>query len=239
MIYHSGIFYPSDKEELLKLAGSREAEPLSSPRAIILPHMDLRRAADLYRKAFPMLQDGKRIAALIPLHRPPLESDRPSFIFCSRGRTEHFITGDITIENAGQPYADAYEKEEAALELLYPFITAYCPSSRLVPVFSAALSSQEVRKLTETIRSLDDGNTVFIVSSNMTGLTDNPVPEREKMIELLVSGSPLLDSFRKGHISACGAPIIEAVSRAIPGSWELIGTPDDDRKAGHAALIRW
>lgn len=239
MIYHSGIFYPSDRAELDEITGRKEAEPASSPKAIILPHMDLRRAASLYRKAFSSIQDGKRIAAILPLHRPPLECDKPSFLFSSRERTEDFINGSIVIENAGLPYADAYEKEEAALELIYPFISSYCPSSHLVPVFSAALSSQEVKKLTETVHSLDDGNTVFIVSSNMTGLTGDPVAERDRMIERLISGESLLDSFRKGRISACGTPIIEAVSRALPGSWELIGKADDDRKAGHAALIRW
>ena len=239
MIYHSGIFYPSDKAGLDAITGRKEEEPISSPRAIILPHMDLRRAADLYRKAFETIQDGKRIVLFIPLHRPPLEGDKDSFLFFSRERTEKFINGDIAIENAGKPFSDPYEKEEASLELVFPFIASYCPSSHLVPIFSAALKSQEVRKLTETIHSLDDGNTVFVISSNMTGLSDNAEEERDRMIGILISGRPILDDFRKGHISACGSPIIEAVSRAIPGSWKLIGTAPDDRKAGHAALIRW
>ena len=239
MIYHSGIFYPSDKDELSKLAGKRDGCAERCPKAFILPHMDLRRCIDLYRKAFSMIPDGKRIAALLPLHRPPLENDRPSFLFSSAGRTEHFITGDIEIEEAGLPHADAYEKEEASLELLFPLIASYCPSSHLIAIFSSALSAGEVRKLTETVHSLDDGNTVFIVSSNMTGLADNHEAEMDRMIERLLSGEPLLDGYRKGHISACGTPIIEALSRAVPGKWELIGKAGNDRKAGHAALFRW
>ena len=137
MIYHSGIFYPSDKDELSKLAGKRDGCAERCPKAFILPHMDLRRCIDLYRKAFSMIPDGKRIAALLPLHRPPLENDRPSFLFSSPGRTEHFITGDIEIEEAGLPHADAYEKEEASLELLFPLIASYCPSSHLIAIFSS------------------------------------------------------------------------------------------------------
>lgn len=236
MIYHSGIFYPSDKEELEKLAertGKRDRA-----KAFILPHMDLRRCADLYRAVFSSIPDGTRVVAVLPLHRPPLLSDKDAFLFSSRARTEHFITGDVRIGHIELPYADAYEKEEYSLELLYPFMTSFCPSSELIPVFSYAQSGKDVRKLMEVIESLDEENTIFIVSSNMTDKRPDPVPERDRMIEILLSGESILDEYRKGHITACAAPVIEAVSRVIPGKWELVGTVGDDKAAGHAALLR-
>ena len=67
MIYHEDIFYPSEKDALMKLVSPIEDD--ARHKAFILPHMALEYIAHLYRKAFASIPDGTRIIGLFPLHR--------------------------------------------------------------------------------------------------------------------------------------------------------------------------
>lgn len=237
MIYHSGIFYPEREEALRKLTepiGQSEAH-----KAFILPHMRLDFIAGLYRTAFASISDGRRIVALLPLHRELLSADRGKKILTSPSRIEKTPLGDVRITSLGSGDGETYEEEEYSLELLYPFVASHNPSSELCPVFTRLESSQDAKELESFLRTLDDGNTVFIVSSNMTGkLPEEQIAaERGKVVEMLGKGEGLMDEWRKGHISPCGAPIITAVSRLGSGRWQLIGISEKETKAGHAALF--
>ncbi len=237
MIFHSGIFYPEEKEELLSLVTPiKDGE---KHKAFILPHMALKYCAHLYREVFASISDGTRIIALLPLHREPLLKDEGKILFSPQERTESTPLGDVRIGSLGYTDSASYEAEEYSLELLYPFTAFHNPSSVLYPLFSAAESSQDVKKLTALLSSLDDGNTAFIVSSNMTGKVKNAEEVssgREMMTELLAKKEPLLDLWRKGRITPCGAPLIESVSRITASAWTLIGISEKETMAGHAAF---
>ena len=236
MIYHSGIFYPEDEKELREMAEVKEKG--DEHKAFILPHMRLCYVAHLYRKAFSSIRNGKRIVAILPLHREPLEKDRGKIIFASREREEETVLGRVTIDSVAPDDATPYEAEEYSLELLYPFVAANTPSSHLCPVFTRLENSADVRKFTEFLRSLDDGNTIFIVSSNMTGkLPEEKVaPERDKALRILESGENAMDMWQRGHIGICALPAITALSRLGSGKWHLEGVSEKETGAGHAAL---
>lgn len=234
MIYHSAIFYPEDKDELRKLASINERNEEGS--AFILPQMMLSRSAFLYRQVFGRISDGREITLIVPLRREMLEKDRGSLFFQPEPRTEHFFTGDIRILDSGLPISREYEAEEYGQELLYPFISIDNPHSALRVVYSSAVSSEDVKKLEALLRRFS--GSVFIIASNMTGPTDKPDDDTQKMISLLESGERLLDLYRKRLISCPGTPAIEAVSRILPGRWELLGRTEGDKAAGHAALMR-
>ena len=234
MMYHSGIFYPEDKEELSKLMGKVEKE--EAHRFFILPHMRLDAIAGLYRKAFSMIPDGRRIIAILPLHREPLEKDEGKIIFTSPGRIEETPLGSVRIETLGATDASSYEEEEYSLELLYPFVAAAAPNATLCPVFVRIGGAEDSKKLERFLKPYDDGRSIFIVSSNMTARMDGAEAERDRMIGLIEGGEHLIDLWRKGRISACGAPAIECLSRIGGGRWRLIGVGEDERLAGHAAF---
>lgn len=236
MIYHSAIFYPDDHDALLGLVRPIGNEP--PHKAFILPHMEISSIAALYRKVFASIPDGARIVAIMQLHREPLAKDEGTICWSPGERMEETALGSIRIGSVTAGDGSPYEEEEYAMELLYPFVAFHNPSSLLCPIYAHLESAADSRKLTEILRPLDDGNTVFIVSSNMTGRIDpDRLPaERDRMIELLESGSHLIDPWRKGHITACGAPVIESVSRLGSGRWSLMGISEKETGAGHAAL---
>ena len=236
MICHSGIFYPSDKEEIEKLVAPVGDERVH--KAFILPHMELRSVAALYRMAFSSIRNGMRIVAILPIHRELLMRDEGKLMLTSAERTEETPLGKVRIGSLGCGDVSPYEEEEYSLELLYPFAAAHTPDSLLCPIFTRLKSADDSRKLTAMLQKLDDGNTVFITSSNMTAkLPESEIAaKRDRVIDMLTKGEHLIDLWRKGHITACGAPAIEAVSRLGSGRWTLMGISEKETKAGHAAL---
>ncbi|MBO8436389.1 MAG: AmmeMemoRadiSam system protein B [Spirochaetes bacterium] len=236
MIYHNAIFYPDTEEELKNLV--LPINDKESHKAFILPHMRLASIASLYRDAFSSIPNGKRIVAILPLHRETLEKDQGKFIFSPRKRGEETLLGPVQIESLSENDSKSYEEEEYSLELLYPYVACHNPDSILCPLFVSIKNAEEMKRLSSFIASLDDGNTTFIVSSNMTGrmMGKNTAEDRDSMISLLESKSHLMDLWQRGKITACGAPAIEAVQRVITSAWHLIGLSDDESITGHAAF---
>ncbi len=236
MRYHEDIFYPSSKEELIGLL-----EPIGvndEHKAFIVPHMALGYIAHLYRAVFSSIPDGMRIIGLFPLHREPLLCDENEILFSSEERDEEMAIGTVHIRSLGFPSASAYEEEEYSMELLLPYIAHHNPSSLFYPIFCNVKKSEDMKKLAQKLTEYDDGNTAFIISSNMTDRIDKGVEEeREKAINMVLSGNHLMDAWRKGRFRACGAPLIEAARRAFGGHWQLIGVSDKETKAGHAAFF--
>ena len=236
MIYHSSIFYPESKEELSRLVSP--IEDTAAHKAFILPHMRLEYIAHLYRSVFSSIPDGRRVVAILPIHRELLERDEGKIMLTAASRIEETTLGPVRIESAGAGDASVYEEEEYSLELLYPFMAYHNPSSTLIPVFTHIVSAENTKKLHAFLKTLDDGNTSFIVSSNMTAKLpqESVAPERDKVIAALERGENLMDQWRKGHVKACGTPAISATGRLGSGRWTLIGVSEKETKAGHAAL---
>ena len=236
MIYHEDIFYPSEKDALMKLVSP--IEDAARHKAFILPHMALEYIAHLYRKAFASIPDGTRIIGLFPLHREVLERDKGTMLFSSEMRDENTPLGTVRIEDLPFPSATPYEEEEYSMELLLPFIAYHNPKSVFHPLFVSVKNSEDMKKLSRILSGYDDGNTVFIISSNMTGRLDDGIEEeRNEAVNLILSSEHLMDAWMKGKLKACGAPLAEAVTRFTGGRWKLIGISEKETKAGHAAFI--
>lgn len=237
MRYHGTIFYPEERSELLSLV---EAEKDSDPiRAAILPHMGLWQCQEAYRSVFRAIPDGKRIIALLPLHRPPLERDGGSIMFESKEEAEDTPLGEVRIGTFGLGDASAYEKEEYTRELLLPYAAYFTPSSTLHAIYTYVKKSEDMKKLRHFLSSMDDGNTVFLISSNMTGRLQEDEMRwmRSSTIDAILEGGHLLDKWRKGRIGACATAEIESVSAILGGRWELIWTREEDSICGHAGFI--
>ena len=219
MRYHGTIFYPEERSELLSLV---EAEKDSDPiRAAILPHMGLWQCQEAYRSVFRTIPDCKRIIALLPLHRPPLERDGGSIMFESKEEAEDTPLGEVRIGTFGLGDASFFH------------------ATTLTEIYTYVKKSEDMKKLRHFLSSMDDGNTVFLISSNMTGRLqeDEMRRMRSSTIDAILEGGHLLDKWRKGRIGACATAEIESVSAILGGRWELIWTREEDSICGHAGFI--
>ena len=237
MIYHNAIFYPDSKEELEALV--LPVEHLGKARCAIVPHMALRGCATFYRSVFSSIPDGTRIVALLPLHRPPLSEHGGKILFESRAANECTLLGNVRIGSFGLEDGRAYDKEEYSRELILPFAAAYTPSSTLHAVYTYVKKSKDMKELRHFLSSIDDGNTFFLISSNMT--PELPENEMARMMDATIkaieSEDHLLDLYQKGRIGACATAEIECVRSVAKGRWELIGKRDEDKMCGHACFI--
>ena len=237
MIYHNAIFYPDSKEELIRLVEPREET--GRARAAIVPHMALKGVARFYRRVFSSIPDGMRIVALLPLHRPPLASDAGCVLFESGSKEEETPLGKVRIGQFGLRDGSAYDKEEYSRELILPYATRYTPSSVLHIIYTYVKKSKEMKELERFLLEADDGNTFFLISSNMTPKL--PEKEMQKLrdatINAIVCEDHLLDLYQKRRIGACGVPEIEAVKAVLKGRWELLGTREEDGMCGHACFL--
>lgn len=236
--YHSDIFFPSDKDELLALASPLDKR--EEKKAIIVPHQDLRIAAKAYQEAFRYIPNRGRIIALIPLHGEKLLKDEDNIVFEPEEMEIETPIGSLILETLNLDKAEHYAEEEYSAELIMPYVQTSCPNSKLSIVFASVKNAEESKKLAKLIDKWNDENTFFIISSNLTGrLKDKETLniEKNKAIEALSNGEKLLDSYRKGHISICASPVIDALSRVIDGKWKLIESVEDVT-TGHASFFK-
>ena len=236
MIYHNSIFYPDDRESLLSLVAPIERKERA--RAAIVPHMDARKCAPFYRSVFSCIEDGMRIVALLPLHRPPLSSDSAFRLFESK-TSEETPLGSVNVGTFGLRDGSAYDEEEYSRELILPFAAYSTPSSELHFIYTYLKKSKDMKELRHFLSSIDDGNTFFLISSNMTPeLPDNEMARMmDATIKAIESEDHLLDLYQKGRIGACATAEIECVRSVAKGRWKLIGKRDEDKMCGHACFI--
>ncbi len=234
-VYHSAIFYPEDKKELLALSAPLEKKEYS--KAVIVPHQDLRKCYKAYQEAFSHIPDNSKIIALLPIHSEKLIKDKASIVFEYDEAEIETPLGMIRLKSLGLERCGYYGEEEYSAELIFPYIITSCPNSTLSVVFAKVENSDECKKLSKLIEKWNNDDTFFIISSNLTGRlkTEELVKEKAKAIQMLESGTKLLDSYRKGHCNICAAPIIDALGRIINGKWALI-CDVDDTITGHAAF---
>ena len=235
---HEDIFFPSDREKLEKLLGDREKKDFHS--ALIVPHMGLEGCADLYREVFSHIEDGQRITLLLPLHREPLLKDGDTFIWESTESVMDTPCGKVSIVKTGLPSSPAYESEEYTAELFSVCCAYFNPSSPVRILWTYVHTSDQVKKLVRLLEKDRNDDDVYVVSSNLTGeIPENEIEEKKRdAVEIIESGVPLLDLVNKGRMKACGAGLIEAVSRIVDGRWTLLGTVNNEKCVAHAAFCR-
>lgn len=234
--YHSSIFFPSDKEELLSLLP--EVEKKDEKKAIIVPHQDLRRAHEAYSEAFRYIPDGKRVIAILPLHSPTLLSDKDSIVFEPEEMDIETPLGLVHLESLSLKKGECYMKEEFSAELIITAVQVYAPNSKLSIVLARLENAEDSKKLAKLIERWNDEDTFFIISSNLSGTIndrDTLLKEKERAISALSEGEKLLDSYRKGRIGICASAIIDALSRVVKGKWKLVHN-EDDITTGHASF---
>lgn len=237
-LYHDAIFYPRERESLLEM--TKIIDKKTKAKALILPHQDLRRCYNLYIEAFSHLVNPKRIIILSPIHSELLIKDEGKFIFEGESGRVETPNGEIEISTLGLDKAEYYAEEEYAPELILQYIASEYKNIETCIAYVSIKNADEAKKLSKLIAKWNDENTVFIISSNLTGkmMKEDMLKERENASSMILSGEKLMDSYRKGKINVCGVGIIDALNRAIEGKWNLIALSDNDETTGHGAFFK-
>lgn len=237
-LYHGSIFYP---EEIDKLNEMTESTPSDiKAKAIIVPHQDLRKAYKLYVEAFKYCQWAKRVIILAPLHSEKLLRDGSKFFFEGCSGSLETPLGKVELKALTDSVHEYYAEEEYSAELPILYIAKNMPEVEVSVVYSAIENAEEAKKYASLLKKWNNEYTLFIISSNLTCKMkqDEMLAKRDEGARLIESGDKLMELYRKKRVTMCAAPIIDALNRAIPGNWHLIGLNENDETTGHGAFFK-
>lgn len=237
--YHESIFYPEDKEELLKLTEISSKEAINAS-ALILPIGDLRKLSSLYKSAFSKVRDKKRIIIIVPIHNELLEEDKEEIAL--EGEVGALATplGDIKLVSLGLKKNEAYAEEEPAGEIPLQFIARYFKEAEVSIIYAKVDTARKSKELSKLLEKLQNEDTLFIITSNLTGKikAGDIEDKRAKAAELIISSSHLIDAINKREAEISAAGIIDSYNRVNENKWILIGFADEDTITGHGAFYK-
>jgi hypothetical protein len=174
----AGTWYPADPGELRAqvegfLGAARSGDP--ELRAMIVPHAGYRYSGKAAGVAYARLSRGRfrRAVVIAPSHHHSFEGaavfpgtgfETPLGTVSVDRDAVHQLAGAKFFRPAAEPYA-----REHSLEVQLPFLQTVDPEIRLVPVLiGAGFESETLAGIAAALRSLDDGDTLFVVSSDFT-----------------------------------------------------------------------
>lgn len=228
--YHEGIYYPAEKEKIESLVSPIEKTEAAS--ALIVPHQALHLSAPLLRKAFSHFGEPSSVVILSPIHAGRIESDRD----CS------FFEGDENshdgIVKLGAATAEYYAEEEAGAEILLPFIRFLSPSVPVSIIYTDIRNAKESRALSAFLSERTSPDTLFIISTNLSGVCSTIEECREWMeraIEALGKGENILDCTNRNRVHICAGGAVDSINRIVSGQW-ILDEKKDGETTAHAVL---
>jgi len=221
-----GIFYPSEKEELIQLIDSyiENSEKGKSP-LIISPHGGFNVAGQLMADAFMAAADSEieEVVIISPVHREEQEKiilPSSSIFYTAAGELEvnmkslHiFKDEDPSIIRDDIPHL-----EEHAIEDQLPFISHILGDVKILPVLLGKTTITMVKKLTKALERTYGSSpekVLFVITSNLSlyEKEEAALLKAEKALEIFKEGSwrEICEQKRTGQIDACGAGPLSAV----------------------------
>ena len=231
MKYHEGIFYPAEDAEINRLLGDVEQD--KTAKAIILPHASLKLIAPLIREGFSYTKDKERVIILSPLHNKR-NADEKGFYF------EGELLPSSTMFHLGAETKEMYAEEEPGAEELLPYLEKYMSGKEWAVLYCDVKTSLESKRLASFLSQYNTPSTLFIVSTNLSykcSKKEECETWRESAKKALEEGGAILDKVNKHTISFCGAGIVDALERIIPGGWKSI-LDNKDETTAHSLLVK-
>jgi len=223
-----GIFYPQEKQELLKvIKGYFEEVNTDDEEAagIISPHAGYQYSGIHSAKAFAAAT-GRKISTVVclgPVHRDPENG-----IFLSESDYFHTPLGDIAVDqvlcqelfesSTHIIQHDIPHLEEHCLETQLPFVQYFFPKAKIVPILIGIQSPKTIISLANALDfvftdKLDE--TLFLVSANAStyGKKEDSQRNADLLIELIEEGNPdkLIPAMTEKKLNSCGTGCIAAV----------------------------
>lgn len=209
----AGVWYPGDPGALDLLLGqsiersANRAGPFVRPGGLgfIVPHAGLRYSGTVAASVYRHIQKSgaSRIVLLGFSHRGAVAGLGIPDIDCYETPLGAVRVDRTTADRlaASPPYRVVPEAEvcDHSVEIQLPFLQALLPFARVVPVYVGRISGDERRKAAELLRSLLDGDTVLVASSDLThfGLdfgylpfaADDSAPDNLRSLDMDVLGA--------------------------------------------------
>lgn len=174
----AGTWYPGDPDELRetveKLLGeTRQCQP--DLRAIIVPHAGYRYSGKTAGAAYARVGAGcwKRAVILAPSHYRafPGAAMFPGAGFATPlgvARVDALAAERLFASAVIQPVSEPFSREHA-VEMQLPFLQVVDPAIDVVPLLIGVADDSEILvELASALDELDDGETLFVVSSDFT-----------------------------------------------------------------------
>jgi AmmeMemoRadiSam system protein B len=174
----AGTWYPADPDELREtveqfLGETRQSDP--DLRAIIVPHAGYRYSGKTAGAAYARLGAGcwKRAVILAPSHYQTFPG---AALFPGSGlatplgvaRIDTVAAARLFESAVVQPVTEPFSREHS-VEMQLPFLQVVDPALRVVPLLIGATNDSEVLgEIAAALDGLDDGETLFVVSSDFT-----------------------------------------------------------------------
>ncbi|MBL7007276.1 MAG: AmmeMemoRadiSam system protein B [Spirochaetia bacterium] len=242
------VFYPADPATLhshvvtsMTTSQSGIQKITALPLAVISPHAAYAEVSEIMGKMYAELKNinPKNIVIIAPLHGDILTEDADYTLFFPEAEAfsmpgftipiDQITLQEIDRTSDSAAMRNSYFEEEPAIELQLPYIRQLFGEHSVIPLLVGNPSSETSRELSKTLRIFKPEETLFVVSTNLTG--DLPSARAQIHAETaadILTGkdpSPLLEALGKKRISMCGAHILEAVKKTgyFTGIWTVIG----------------
>jgi MEMO1 family protein len=242
------VFYPSDPETLLLqvttsiTASQPKAQTISAlPLAVISPHAAYAEVSEIMGNMYAELQhiNPKNIVIIAPLHGDVLLEDTDYTTFYPEAEAFSMPGFSLPIDQVTLQRIDrisdstamrnSYFEEEPAIELQLPYIRQLFGEHPVIPLLVGNPSSKTSRDLSKILRNFSPDETLFIVSTNLTGdlPSDRAKTHADAAVNILTGkdNTPLLEALKKKRISMCGTHILESVKKTgyFTDTWRITG----------------
>lgn len=221
-----GIFYPSDKSDLIHLIETytRNREKGMSP-IIISPHAGYETAGQQMADAFLSAADAdiEEVVIISSVHREEQEK-----IILPSSSVFRTAAGDLEInmkslhifkgEDSSIIRDEIPHLEEHSIEDQLPFISHILGDVQILPILLGKTTISMVKKLTKALKRVygpSPEKVLFVITSNLSSYEkgEDALNKAEKALELFKKGNwrDICEQKRTGLIDACGAGALAAV----------------------------
>ncbi|MDR0323978.1 MAG: AmmeMemoRadiSam system protein B [Treponema sp.] len=222
----SGMFYPEEKDEILRSLRSFGLNEGSGghAKAIIAPHGAWSYSGALVANAFSSAMGRsssiKRIVILGPIH-----DKREKGLFLSNSYSFFTPLGNIMVDReiseelefTGQYFEinDIPHLGEHSIEILLPFVKYCFPHASIVPVLMGQPSKQHIQDLAHALKTvikplLDE--TLIVISCNLSSNDDSLTARllAEECLRLFSerNAPALASAILDGRLNACGGALV-------------------------------
>jgi len=246
----SGLYYPDEKPELLKLLRSYDLEKTPAQtgfassnaraKAIIAPHgawsFSGHLAANSFSSAMGRSACIKKVVVLGPIH-----DKREKGLFLSNSHSFYTPLGNIRVD---RKLTEEFEKtrssfeindiphlSEHSIEILLPFVKYCFPNASIVPILMGQPGAQYIYDLAQGLKSVITpiiDETLIVVSSNLSCNKDENsariLAEEGLRYFKKLNAASLASAILEGSFNACGGALIVSLFESGLVSKTLCGS---------------
>jgi AmmeMemoRadiSam system protein B len=218
----AGVFYPSERETLANTVhallesaqAARSPSPLTSVRAIVVPHGRYDRAGAAMAAAWacvvPRSMRLERVVLLGPAHHIRIVGLAAPFADAFATPLGSVAVDRMAIETARRLpqlfVSDVPHDQEHSLEVQLPFLQQVAPSATIVPLIVGDATTEEAA---EVLEALWDDATLAVVSADLSEYYDAQTAER--VDERTAHAVEALDRARVDPEQVCGHTALRAL----------------------------